>query len=395
MWHHFGEIDRIRDHPDLPLLLAQPLPPRVRAWIDEALGVVTQIASISISDSPTLEPVPSIDAVALVTTPSVQLTWSDWFDYVKSANKPAAEAFLLERPEIAIPDLSPSFIDALVTHLDEFYLDDALRARERALILQGLGEILHEYVRKPSFPRATLGSLYLTLFRLWGTLYAGTSIGQEHGHVLLELASAVLKLNLDPTLVRETLECWWQAKRSPSQIPFVLDAIELLERELPDTDAICNLWIDATDVIKRASDTLSTSERELWRRAGDHLGFDSETIAEYLPPDAELATEADPLAAINLNYVAIVCLREEQAEKAAKVIRERSGAQVDVITATTAGAETTHACHADVVIFVWMASTHAVFRAFDGFDRTRFCYVQGTGSSSIVRALERWTLYRL
>jgi len=108
-----------------------------------------------------------------------------------------------------------------------------------------------------------------------------------------------------------------------------------------------------------------------------------------------MATEADPLAAINLNYVAIVCLREEQAEKAAKVIRERSGAQVDVITATTAGAETTHACHADVVIFVWMASTHAVFRAFDGFDRTRFCYVQGTGSSSIVRALERWTLYRL
>ena len=32
----------------------------------------------------------------------------------------------------------------------------------------------------------------------------------------------------------------------------------------------------------------------------------------------------------------------------------------------------------------------SVFRAFDGFDRNRLCYVQGTGAASIVRALERW-----
>lgn len=41
MWHRFGELDRIRNHADLPHLLAQPLPPRVRAWIDEACGVPT------------------------------------------------------------------------------------------------------------------------------------------------------------------------------------------------------------------------------------------------------------------------------------------------------------------------------------------------------------------
>ena len=57
-----------------------------------------------------------------------------------------------------------------------------------------------------------------------------------------------------------------------------------------------------------------------------------------------------------------------------------------------AGAETALACTVDVVLFVWMTSTHAVFRAFDGFDKKQFCYVQGTGASSIVRTLDRWLL---
>jgi hypothetical protein len=39
-----------------------------------------------------------------------------------------------------------------------------------------------------------------------------------------------------------------------------------------------------------------------------------------------------------------------------------------------------------------LASTHALFRAFDGYDRQKFCYVQGTGASSIVRTLERWVV---
>jgi len=45
---------------------------------------------------------------------------------------------------------------------------------------------------------------------------------------------------------------------------------------------------------------------------------------------------------------------------------------------------------ADVVLFVWSATTHAVFRAFDAVDKKRFAYVQGTGAASIVLALERW-----
>jgi hypothetical protein len=38
---------------------------------------------------------------------------------------------------------------------------------------------------------------------------------------------------------------------------------------------------------------------------------------------------------------------------------------------------------------VWAATKHAVYRAFDDV-RDRIEYVQGTGASSIVLALERW-----
>lgn len=394
MWHYFGELDRIREHPDLKNLLAQPLPPRVRAWIDEALEV--EAVPASATPPATLEIAASSPAsVAPPEEPSPPspVTWQEWFACIKKGeNKNGADQFLQERPEDAAPDLSPVTIDALISGIDELSIDDPLRSRERNLILQGVAELLEEYVREPEFPRPALGAFYLALLRLWSALHAGTSIGREHGHVLLELASAALQLNLEPEEVRLALESWWRAKPAPSQLPFALDAIELLERELSDPAPVAGLWIEVADVIKRSSDSLPPGDRELWRRAGKRLGFEAATIAEYLPPEPPTAAGDDVLADADLKHVAIVCLREQQANQAAAVIHERTGAKVTVVAASSAGAETTQACTADVVLFVWMASTHAVFRAFDGYDRKRFCYVQGTGASSIVRSLERWAV---
>lgn len=385
MWHHFRELDRIRDHPALPHLLAQPLPPRVRAWIDEALGVQAPPVLVLPPD-----PLPAVATAEVAQIAPVPLSWADWFAFVKVGKMAAADLFLQERPASAASDFSSSVIEMMVCGLEELFVEEALRNRERGAILEGVGELLDQYVREPEFPRPALGKFYLALLQLWGALHAGTSIGREHGHVLLELASAVLQLNLEPDTVRKTVEAWWNAKPAPSQLPFALDAIELLERELQETDATGNLWLAAADVLKRSAAGLSPLDRELWRSAGARLGIDAGAIAEYLSTEPDLEVVVDRLAAAQLHHVAIVCLREEQAQQAAIVIRQRTGAEVTVVTATAGGAETSHARQADVVLYVWMASTHAVFRAFDGYDRKRFCYIQGTGSSSIVRSLERW-----
>jgi hypothetical protein len=86
-----------------------------------------------------------------------------------------------------------------------------------------------------------------------------------------------------------------------------------------------------------------------------------------------------------------VSLREEAANIAAKLIRERTKAEVLVVTETVAGASTSNATTADVILFVWASSTHAVYRAFDGV-REKVAYVQGTGAPGIVLALERWVI---
>ena len=388
MWHHFGELDRIRNHPDLPHLLAQSLPPRVRAWIDEACGVQSTPAPASTA------------ATAKLVTPTVHetspipllKTWIDWFGAVKTGRKDIAEAFLQEQRSDDTHDFSADRITALCNCLDDLALDDALRSRERGMILPAVGEILERYVRESNYPRSDLSGLYLHLLRLWCLLHQGNSAGQEHGHVLLELASALLQLNVNTDEVCQTLENWWKAKPAPSQLYFALDAIELMERQLPDPKPAVNLWIEAASVIKRASDALTLADRDLWRRVGGRLEFDAETISQYLPPDPPEEKRIDLLSTVGLQHIAVVCLREQQAKQAAEEIKARSGAKVTIVTDTTAGAQTTQACTADVVLFVWMASTHAVFHAFDDYDRKHFCYVQGTGPSSIVRALERWIL---
>lgn len=94
------------------------------------------------------------------------------------------------------------------------------------------------------------------------------------------------------------------------------------------------------------------------------------------------------MARASLSKVAIVTRREEQAEEAARQIRRRTQAQVTIVTADVAGAETNSAKLADVILVVWSTISHAVYRAFDSV-REKISYVQGTGAESIVAALEK------
>lgn len=384
MWHHFREYDRIRENPELDRLTAQPVPSRVRQWINDALAVEP-------TGTPVEAPIPATIATELPPREPTESTWQEWFAFLERGERTAAELFLSEHRRRSSGDLKPVELAALIGAIENLFLDDALRQRERDLIVHGTAEFLEEFVREPEFPRATFGDLYLALLRLWTALHAGTTSGQEHGHVLLELAGAALQLNRSTEEVLNLIEQWWEARPARSQLPFVLDAIELLEREFPLPEAPANLWVAAADLVLRSADALAPSEKELWRRVGKRLGFDDKTISDYLPVATEL-DQVDPLAGVGLRHVAIVCMREQQARDAAEQIQERTGAQVSVVITKTAGSETDHARNADVVLFVWLATSHAVFRAFDGFDRKRFCYVQGTGASSIVRSLERWAM---
>jgi hypothetical protein len=87
-------------------------------------------------------------------------------------------------------------------------------------------------------------------------------------------------------------------------------------------------------------------------------------------------------------------LREEQARKAADLLAARTGATVWVVVATHGNYETATLVSADVIAYVWAASTHAVFQSMSKAARQKIAYVQGTSASSIVIAVERWVAQR-
>jgi hypothetical protein len=207
--------------------------------------------------------------------------------------------------------------------------------------------------------------------------------------VLLELARALLRLNHEIKETQKILEDWWGERQVPAQLPFALDAIELLAMQHPDRQAAENLWLGASDLAKRNSQSLLESEKQLWREVGVKIGMGEEIVDEYFPIEIELEVK-DILESAELKRIAVVCMWEKQAKEAAKIIEKRSRAKVSIVSSKVADTTTKQACTCDVVLFVWMATSHAVFREFDDYDKECLCYVQGTGAGSIVRTLEHW-----
>ncbi len=379
LWHHFREFDRIKNCRNLSNLQAQPsLPGVINKCIREAIG---EIAT---------EPEPIKEAVFQVAEVEIENDWEQWFDFLNNQKDPESSLdWLKEKSAISVEELKPDQIKSYSDWWDALFVNDELKEKHKSLINEGLVTFLGDFIREPEFPRTSFAGLYLSLLRLWGEMNAGIGIGREEGHVLLELASALFGLNHEIDEAKKIVEEWWRARPVSAQLPFALDAIELLVNQHPDNEAAGNLWIEAADQAKRNPQQLLESEKILWRNAGDRIGIDDDTIHEYFPVEQDVEPE-DLLISANLKTVAIVCMRERQARIASEMIKDRTGAKVLIVSSKVAGTDTGQACSCDVVLFVWMATTHAVFRAFDSFDRGQLCYVQGTGSASIVRALERW-----
>ena len=84
----------------------------------------------------------------------------------------------------------------------------------------------------------------------------------------------------------------------------------------------------------------------------------------------------------------VVSLHERSANVAAEIIRNRTGCDVLVVTSHENDYRTKAASDKDLILFVWSATKHSVYRAFDTV-REKLCYVQGSGAASIVRSLEQ------
>lgn len=338
----------------------------------------------------------SVEAESEIQSPNIPQTWDEWFGSLTEDRPTQFQALLENRQPIDLDGLAPSDVSSLHEVLERCYVEASIETdnRTRQLLLSGLPEFMEDFIVEPNFPRDSLADIYLDLFRLWSATKRGSAYPPD-AQVLLNLAEGVLQFRPGAeSEVVDQLRTWWENRPIKALLPFLLGIVDLLDHI--GSEGQCeSFWVVGAEFLLRHNQpSLTPGERALWRQIGSRIGYDEGILDEYLPIPA-IEAEVDPLQTANLRKVAIVSMRERQAREAAAMISERCGAEAVIVSDKVAGAATDKAVTADVVLFVWAATSHAVFRAFDGMDRQRLAYVQGTGAGSIVLALERWCAAQL
>lgn len=353
----------------------------LKSWLDDYLLVHYTKGPPSMEDEGAL-------VSAQVAPPQ---TWQEYLEFIQEGRLLYAEQFLsLEnRPLFSSLGLAQTY--ELAEVVEELLTDPAINASQPGyqLTIAGLTTFISELLISEDFPCSELLPVYQKFLEIWSEQkkYSTTTLD---GNILHTLAWVCLHLGGREDLVVNALSGWWHARQVKARLPFLLQYTDLISEYTSSQSVAETLWIGGASFINKDPLSVTATERLAWQRLGERLGLDKETVSEYFAiADGEDEIALDPLSEIDLNKVAIVSLREKAAEAAAEIIRERTNAQVVVVTDTSAGGETDSAKTADIILFVWSSATHAVYRAFDGV-RDKIAYVQGTGASSIVIALERW-----
>lgn len=323
-------------------------------------------------------------------------TWAEWFAAIPGGSVSQLERLLEARLVAGPQPITVGEGHDLAEKLTDLFFTGTPAQFEQGrghILLTGLAELAGLCIGAKEFPSAGLIELYRAVARCWSEWKRGSAYPPD-GQVLLELADGILQLSpADEQWLSDEVAKWWDSRPARALLPFMLGVIEMFHR-LAGTAAAERFWIAAGTFVLSKNLQLTLGERLLWRRVGADIGYDAATLDEYVPLPAAPAgaAVADPLQAAGLRKIAVVSTREEQASRAAEQLRARTGADIVVVSDTTGGSETDSAATAEVIAFVWSATTHAVFRAFDKVDRKKLAYVRGTGAASIVLAVERWVM---
>lgn len=363
--------------------LREPLRPLVQAGLAESLKYQSDAAVQAVVRGPSQErPMPG--------------DWPQFVSALRASDVGAAEAFLAlpQRPGLDPAD-GRAAAEVIAAVVEQFTAPQAVEDSAAALLLHRcLGCLVEDLVGDRSYPRCELADAYLALLQAWVATRCGSTMPAD-SNVALSLAAGVLQCRgREETEVAALLRTWWDTRPVKAKLPFLLNALEVLGDYARESGTGQGLWIDGVTFIRSHAVALTPTEIRLWRTVGHGLGFDRTTIDEYIALEPESdggEVPEDPLATSGLHKVAIISLHGRAARAAAGIILDRSGAEVVVVDELVAGPATDSARTADVILLVWAATKHAVYREFDDV-RDKVAYVQGTGMSSIVLALERWIM---
>lgn len=321
--------------------------------------------------------------------------WHEIETAVRTGAHARAKACITDLAEAVLDD--PQWIAIGAETLLEIFTDPQILGgpRLRTVAEEVLLTIIDTVVNNSNFPRCEHASIYDALIMAWVEARKESSL-EVDGQLLLGLVGAAMECSVKSVKDCESaIRTWWSQKKIVRRLSWLLAALDMLVQNHPNTASLQDLWIDGASLITRRAVPLSKAERTLWRRVGRSVDLDDESIRAIFPDrmENEKPAEVDPLAKLNLRKVAVVTLQERAARQAAEELKSRTGAEVIIVTSKAANEVTRAAESADLILLVWAACSHAVYRSFDHV-REKLQYVQGTGPSSIVLAAEHWAMLK-
>jgi hypothetical protein len=326
-----------------------------------------------------------------ITIPQI---WGGFCDMVDRRKWDLATVFLDSDTRPLLSDLTYPHAYNVLEKLQDLFTNPKLESEPalREVAEKSMWAFIEDFVRDRSFPIDGHTDIYWGLFQLW-TEHKINSVSEVDWQLLLTLAHAVLLNRSDEQWqIVSAIQDWWHARKSVVLVPFVIEALDLLGCYISDRSVLGNLLNEIASFIREDPSAYSPEEKSILRRIGKSIGFEDEDIGKVLGITETVNDEAeDILAHTKLDKIAIVSLQEGAASSAASIIRERSGASVNIVSEKVAGNKTKGSKNADVIIFVWAANKHAVYRVFDDV-REKIAYASSVGKQSIILALERWVV---
>ncbi|GAB3647288.1 hypothetical protein [Ramlibacter alkalitolerans] len=388
------------DHRSLAPLLTH-LPTGVAEFLQDVLPpqqvVETSPAPVTIPEAPhpasgkNSEPAVLTPAPAVSSPADAGAYWAALLAAVKECRAIQARTLIASLDSDLFDD--PNFLSAAPDALLELLSDPDVEqlAGPRALRYEVVAALVDAFVMAEGFPRLEHLEIYLSLLDGLVALKASVTSDAD-SQLVLGLVGATSNLSADACpRCEQIVRLWWRTRPVIQRLDWLGAALDSLGPLHADPHQLLDLYTDGLTLAARKGLAFAPTKAAVWWNIGRMLELPAADIEQLLNP---LAPEGsgpvrDPLADAGLRQIAVVSLREASAYDAAQQLEARTGAKVSVVSSLTAGSETRNALTADLILYVWAATTHATYRAFDDH-RHKIEYVQGTGSSSIIMAAERW-----
>ncbi|MDH4459454.1 MAG: hypothetical protein QE272_12205 [Nevskia sp.] len=373
-------------------LLVPQLSPAAAAYIQALLPAAP--ATIPPA-TPIKDSAPEINAAPTAEVRNGASFWTSLHVAVREGRQARARTLIEEIDSALLSDIE--FVSAAPDALLELLSDGEIESRNAPRILRQevMSSIIDVIVGSAGFPLLQHVEIYIGLAD--GLTYLrGTSANEADAQLILGLISGVVYL--DPAHADRCaaiIRGWWTQRAIVARLPWLIAALDAVALLHPDPTSLQALWGDGLTLAERKGCRLTPSEMKTWRRVGAAIEYSATDVATLLDRVAAVESDEtiDPLAQAGLERIAIVSLQETGAREAAAELMTRTGAEVVLVNGMVQGGQTRRAAEADLILFVWAASSHAVYRAFDDC-RDRLVYVQGTGVVSIISAAEKWASLR-